>query len=76
MTSLIVSIIIFQNLSNSFLPNLHAQIQDKITIAKILLDDALDAVKKKDAPKGTNASHLGKSRGICKRNSVINSIEI
>jgi hypothetical protein len=46
-----VSTVFIQNVSNSFLPTLHAQTQDKIEIMKILLEDAMDAVKKKDTSK-------------------------
>ncbi|HEY7078904.1 MAG TPA: hypothetical protein VH500_04320 [Nitrososphaeraceae archaeon] len=51
MIGFIISPLLFQSFPIQFLRSLYAQSPDKITLAKILLDDALDAVKKNDAAK-------------------------
>lgn len=51
MISLIISPLLFQSFSIQFLTNLHAQAPNRINLARILLDDALDALKKNDATK-------------------------
>ena len=74
--SLMISTVFIQNVSNSFLPTLHAQIQDRIEIMKILLDDAMDAVKKKDTSKAMTRLALASQESARKQDLVIGWTQI